>query len=162
MLANGTVVMAKSANSIDKHIGMRVRRTREFREMSQEVFAAELGLSLHQVKKFESGFERIGASQLAAICKSLRVRPSFFFADLKMKGVSKTANRRVNGGSSGVNMETAKDLSAALAALAEEETLRTSPIFDLLRKLEAELRAGRPLAEFPAAHDHEAPDASAL
>jgi hypothetical protein len=90
------------------------------------------------------------------------VRPSFFFADLKMKGGIKTASRRVNGGFSGVNTETAADLSAALAALAEEETLRTSPIFDLLRKLEAELRAGRPLTEIPAANGHKSPDASAL
>ena len=79
-----------------------------------------------------------------------------------MKGGIKTASHRVNGEPGGVSMETAADLSAALAALAEEETLRTSPIFDLLRKLEAELRAGRPLAELPAAHDHQAPDASAL
>lgn len=126
--------MAKSANTIDKHVGMRVRRTREFRDMSREAFAAELGLSLHQVKKFESGFERIGASQLAAICKSLRVRPSFFFAELKAKDGVETAVRRVDGG----------------AALTEE-----SPIFDLLRKLEAELRAGQPLP----APKHGVPDA---
>jgi transcriptional regulator with XRE-family HTH domain len=141
---------SKSANSIDKHIGMRVRRTREFREMSQEAFAAGLGLSLHQVKKFESGFERIGASQLAAICKSLQVRPSFFFADLKVKGAARPTVRPADGGSSvGAGPADAihADLSAALAAMAEQETLRNSPIFDLLRKLEAELRAGRPLGE---------------
>jgi transcriptional regulator with XRE-family HTH domain len=137
---------SKSANSIDKHIGMRVRRTREFREMSQEAFAADLGLSLHQVKKFESGFERIGASQLAAICKSLQVRPSFFFADLKVKAAAKTTVRQADGGSglgAGLADDVHADLSAALAAMAEQETLRNSPIFDLLRKLEAELRAGR-------------------
>jgi transcriptional regulator with XRE-family HTH domain len=125
--------MAKSENTIDKHVGMRVRRTREFREMSREAFAAELGVSLLQVKKFESGFERIGASQLAAICKSLRVRPSFFFAELKAKGAVETAVS-VNG-------------DAALSG--------DSPIFDLLRKLEAELRAGRPLP----APKHDVPDA---
>ena len=133
---------SKSANSIDKHIGMRVRRTREFRGMSQEAFAAELGLSLHQIKKFESGFERIGASQLAAICKSLQVRPSFFFADMKAKGGATVA--RVDGVSNGVDEGMVEDLSAALAALAEQKTLQNTPIFDLLRKLEAELRAGRP------------------
>jgi transcriptional regulator with XRE-family HTH domain len=141
---------SKSANSIDKHIGMRVRRTREFREMSQEAFAADLGLSLHQVKKFESGFERIGASQLAAICKSLQVRPSFFFADLKVKSAARPTARHADGGGSvgaGLADDVHADLSAALAAMAEQETLRDSPIFDLLRKLEAELRAGRPVGE---------------
>ena len=131
---------SKSVNSIDKHIGMRVRRTREFRGMSQEAFAAGLGLSLHEIKKFESGFERIGASQLAAICKSLQVRPSFFFADLKAKGGA-TVARSADGMDGGM----VEDLSAALAALAEQKTLHNTPIFDLLRKLEAELRAGRRL-----------------
>src|SRR5271157_3490437 len=100
--------MAKSANTIDKHVGMRVRRTREFREMSREAFAAELGISLLQVKKFESGFERIGASQLAAICKSLQVRPSFFFAELKPRGGIETAV--VNGGSNVVDTGMAEDV----------------------------------------------------
>jgi transcriptional regulator with XRE-family HTH domain len=133
---------SKSVNSIDKHIGMRVRRTREFRGMSQEAFAAGLGLSLHQIKKFESGFERIGASQLAAICKSLQVRPSFFFADLKAKGGTTVA--RADAASNGADGGMVEDLSAALAALAEQKTLQNTPIFDLLRKLEAELRADRP------------------
>ena len=141
---------SKSANSIDKHIGMRVRRTREFRGMSQEAFAAGLGLSLHQVKKFESGFERIGASQLAAICKSLQVRPSFFFADLKAKGGAHTDARYTDGASNGVGGEMVEDLSAALAALAEQTVLNNTPILDLLRKLEAELRTGRPLKKFSA------------
>jgi transcriptional regulator with XRE-family HTH domain len=143
--------MAKSANSIDKHIGMRVRRTREFRGMSQEAFATGLGLSLHQVKKFESGFERIGASQLAAICKTLQVRPSFFFADMKVTA-------KAEGGSTGVADDVHADLGVALAAMAEQEPLRNSPIYELLRKLEAELRAGRPLAEVSAPK----PDATAL
>jgi len=140
--------MAKSANSIDRHIGMRVRRTREFREMSQESFAAELGLSLHQIRKFESGFERIGASQLSAICKCLQVRPSFFFADLKVKGgVKGDSSVARPETSTGVSDDLHADLSAALAAMTEQQTLRESPILELLRKLEAELRAGRPRAE---------------
>ena len=126
-------------------IGMRVRRTREFRGMSQEAFAAGLGLSLHQIKKFESGFERIGAVQLAAICMSLQVRPSFFFADLKSKPGAATAARSTDGASNGVDEEMVENLSATLAALAEQKALQNTAILDLLRKLEAELRAGRPL-----------------
>jgi transcriptional regulator with XRE-family HTH domain len=141
---------SKAANSIDRHIGMRVRRTREFRGMSQEAFAAGLGLSLHQIKKFESGFERIGASQLAAICKTLQVRPSFFFADMKAKREAGTAARSGDGAANGVDGETTADLSAALAALAEQKALQDTPILDLLRKLEAELRAGRPLQKLAA------------
>ncbi len=135
--------MAKTANSIDKHIGMRVRRTRQFREMSQEAFAAALGVTLHQVKKYEGGFERIGAVELVAICKILHVRPSFFFTDVKTNG---------GGRHSGVEVdfpekEPVFDLGARLVALAETETSRRSPILDLLRRVEAELRAGRPLTE---------------
>jgi transcriptional regulator with XRE-family HTH domain len=131
--------MAKSANSIDKHIGMRVRRTRQFRDMSQEVFAAELGVSLHQVKKYESGFERIGACELAAICRVLRVRPSFFFADVKVRGGDR--KERLEGDSRAKNPS--GDPGGWPVALGEADTARKSPILDLLRRLEAELRVVR-------------------
>jgi transcriptional regulator with XRE-family HTH domain len=148
--------MAKTANSIDRHIGMRVRRTREFRDMSQQAFAAALGVSLHQVKKYESGFERIGASELAAICRVLNVRPSFFFAALKAQG----GDPHDVSARDGLTNDPASDLGARLVSLAGAETPCRPPILDLLRRLEAELRAARPMAAPSAPSVSGVPEAS--
>lgn len=134
---------------------MRVRRTRQFRDMSQEAFAAALGVSLHQVKKYESGFERIGAGELAAICRILHVRPSFFFADVKVRGGGRNAGASASLPAS----DPAADLGARLVELAETETSRRPPILDLLRRLEAELRAARPLSEPVSATASSGPEA---
>jgi transcriptional regulator with XRE-family HTH domain len=134
--------MSKRTSSIDKHIGMRVRRTRLFRDMSQEAFAAALGLPLLQVKKFESGFERIGAGQLAEICRVLKVRPSFFFAELKVQGSAPATASPADAAAAPSSIQ-APDPAARLAELVADDAVRSSPIYDLLRKLEKELRARR-------------------
>ena len=48
-------------------------------QMSQEVFAAELGVTFQQVQKYEKGANRIGASRLQQIAHILQVPVSFFF-----------------------------------------------------------------------------------
>ncbi len=139
--------MAKSTNSIDKHIGMRVRRTRMFRDMSQTQLAAALGVSLHQVKKYEGGFERIGAGRLLEICRIFEVRPSFFFAEMTFNGPATETGVRSSERmqdfvalvkEAAPAMADAGDLSAKLAALAEAARLRNSPVTTILRKIEAE------------------------
>ncbi len=72
--------MAKKApNPIDKHVGSRVRMRRMMLGMSQEKLGDALGLTFQQVQKYEKGTNRIGASRLQQISKTLNVPPSFFF-----------------------------------------------------------------------------------
>ncbi len=79
--------MAKpTTNFIDKHVGMRVRRVRMFREISQAHLAYSLSISLHQLQKYEGGFQRIDAVKLLEICRIFQVRPAFFFDDLRLNG----------------------------------------------------------------------------
>ncbi len=48
-------------------------------KMSQEKLGEALGLTFQQVQKYEKGTNRIGASRLQQISKTLNVPPSFFF-----------------------------------------------------------------------------------
>jgi transcriptional regulator with XRE-family HTH domain len=48
-------------------------------KMSQEKLGEALGLTFQQVQKYEKGMNRIGASRLQQISRTLQVPPSFFF-----------------------------------------------------------------------------------
>lgn len=69
----------KSPNSVDRHVGMRLRMRRLMLEMSQEKLAGQLGLTFQQVQKYEKGTNRIGASRLQQIAAILQVPVAFFF-----------------------------------------------------------------------------------
>ena len=71
--------LKKVPNPIDKHVGSRVRMRRVLLGMSQEKLGEALGLTFQQVQKYEKGTNRIGASRLQQISKSLNVPPAYFF-----------------------------------------------------------------------------------
>lgn len=70
---------AKSPNPIDKHVGARVRMRRMMIGMSQERLGDSLGITFQQVQKYEKGTNRIGASRLQQISRTLGVPVAFFF-----------------------------------------------------------------------------------
>jgi transcriptional regulator with XRE-family HTH domain len=69
----------KVPNPIDRHVGSRVRMRRIMLGMSQEKLGDALGLTFQQIQKYEKGTNRIGASRLQQISRTLDVPPSFFF-----------------------------------------------------------------------------------
>lgn len=69
----------KVPNPIDRHVGSRVRMRRVILGMSQEKLGEALGLTFQQVQKYEKGANRIGASRLQQISRTLDVPPSYFF-----------------------------------------------------------------------------------
>ena len=69
----------KVPNPIDKHVGSRVRMRRVLLGMSQEKLGEALNLTFQQVQKYEKGTNRIGASRLQQISKTLNVPPADFF-----------------------------------------------------------------------------------
>lgn len=71
--------MKKAPNPIDRHVGSRVRMRRVMLGMSQEKLGDALGLTFQQVQKYEKGTNRIGASRLQQISRTLDVPPAFFF-----------------------------------------------------------------------------------
>jgi transcriptional regulator with XRE-family HTH domain len=69
----------KPLNSIDRHVGSRVRMRRMMLGMSQEKLGNALGLTFQQVQKYEKGANRIGAGRLHHISHVLQVPVAFFF-----------------------------------------------------------------------------------
>jgi transcriptional regulator with XRE-family HTH domain len=60
---------------------------RKMLSMSQTDLGAALGLTFQQIQKYEKGTNRIGASRLQQIARTLQVPISFFFDDpLKSNG----------------------------------------------------------------------------
>lgn len=73
-------------NPIDVHVGQRVRLRRRMLGMSQERLAAQLGLTFQQVQKYERGANRISASKLFEIGRTLNVVVGFFYEGLDDPG----------------------------------------------------------------------------
>lgn len=69
----------RSANSVDGHVGSRVRLRRLELGLSQEKLAEQLGITFQQVQKYERGTNRIGASRLHQIALVLQSPITYFF-----------------------------------------------------------------------------------
>ena len=69
----------KAPNPVDKYVGSRIRMRRIMLGMSQEKLGDALKLTFQQVQKYEKGTNRIGASRLQQISRTLNVTPAFFF-----------------------------------------------------------------------------------
>jgi transcriptional regulator with XRE-family HTH domain len=70
------------ANEIDAHVGSRLRLRRLLLGISQEKLGAALGLTFQQIQKYERGANRVGASRLFDLSRTLDVPVSYFFADM--------------------------------------------------------------------------------
>jgi transcriptional regulator with XRE-family HTH domain len=71
----------KHIDPVEKHVGTRVRLRRTMLEMRMETLAKELNLTFQQVRKYETGTNRIAASRLQQISRILEVPVTFFFED---------------------------------------------------------------------------------
>ena len=72
----------RTPNAIDMHVGMRVRLRRRALGLSQDRLAKSLGLTFQQVQKYERGANRVSASKLYEIARTLQVHITFFFEGL--------------------------------------------------------------------------------
>jgi transcriptional regulator with XRE-family HTH domain len=66
----------------DARIGANIRAIRECKRVSRETVGAACGISQQQIQKYESGKNRIAASQLFRIAQILGVPVEDFFAGL--------------------------------------------------------------------------------
>ena len=90
------------ANPVDIHVGGRVRVRRKFLGLSQTDLAVALGLTFQQVQKYERGTNRISASKLFEIARTLKVPVAYFFEGYSQsdagEGFSESqAEQNVNG-----------------------------------------------------------------
>lgn len=70
---------SKKSNWIDALIGKRIRDRREERGLSQESLGRLLAASAQQIQKYESGANRIAASNLFRLAHELRVPVTHFY-----------------------------------------------------------------------------------
>jgi len=63
----------RRATEVDRQIGARIRARRLELQMSQEKLAEALGVTFQQVQKYERGFNRVAASKLFEIARTLDV-----------------------------------------------------------------------------------------
>ncbi len=61
---------------VDVAVGARIRIIRKGKGMSQGTLAKALGLTFQQVQKYERGSNRVSASKLVEIARTLKVSPS--------------------------------------------------------------------------------------
>ena len=83
-------------NPIDLHVGARIRMRRKILGVSQERLAEDLGLTFQQIQKYERGANRVSASKLYEIAKSLRSSVAYFF-----EGLADTASEGMAEGGEG-------------------------------------------------------------
>jgi transcriptional regulator with XRE-family HTH domain len=69
----------RASNSVDGHIGSRLRVRRTSRGMNGEEFSKLVGLNRTDLTAYEAGAQRINASLLLRIANVLDVRADYFF-----------------------------------------------------------------------------------
>lgn len=73
--------MAHAPHAVDLYVGMRIVARRTALGLSQTALAQRVGISAQQVQKYEAGTNRISASRLNAIARTLGQAPGAFFPD---------------------------------------------------------------------------------
>jgi transcriptional regulator with XRE-family HTH domain len=63
----------RAATAIDIYIAAQIRTHRITLGFSQAALGEKLGVSFQQIQKYESGTNRVSASRLFDICKTLKV-----------------------------------------------------------------------------------------
>ena len=64
---------------IDRYVGSKVRARRVGIRLSQTKLGEAIGVTFQQVQKYENGTNRVGASNLFKIAKTLGVDVAYFF-----------------------------------------------------------------------------------
>ncbi len=69
-------------NSIDVHVGARLRQRRTLLGMNQTNLGNAIGVTFQQVQKYENGTNRISASRLFDLSRMFDVPLEYFFGDM--------------------------------------------------------------------------------
>ena len=72
----------QSRHSVDRHVGIRIRKRRQERGVSLKALGRSIGRSLQQVHAYESGANRVCASLLWEFAAALDVPVEYFFEGL--------------------------------------------------------------------------------
>lgn len=131
------------ANSIDAHVGKRLRQRRRLLGLTQQQLAGEVNIRFQQIQKYESGANRISASRLWSLAKALDVPVSYFFDGLNGEETTHFSSSSdhapgTNGSKAPVDVFSTKetiDLVRAFYNLGEEPRRR---LLDLAKAMSGE------------------------
>ena len=112
---------------VDIHVGQRLRQRRWMMGLSQKQLGDLVGLDLEQVKRCETGAERISAGRMWDVAVAMEVPVSFFFEGLEGQAPD-TGEARGDI----LNGEEADELVRAYCAIPEDQRQQ---LFDLARVL---------------------------
>ena len=76
---NGQKAGARQPTALDRQIGVLIRERRAVQKMRQEDLARLLGITPHQLQKYEVGENRIAASRLVECARALGVPVVWFY-----------------------------------------------------------------------------------
>ncbi|KQT69080.1 MULTISPECIES: helix-turn-helix domain-containing protein [unclassified Aureimonas] len=82
--------MSDDIHPVDLRVGQNVRRLRMLRGLSQTSVANAVGITFQQIQKYEKGTNRISASMMHDIAKTLDVDILAFFAETTAESDSKS------------------------------------------------------------------------
>ncbi len=69
-------------DSVDVHVGNRLRLRRTLLGVSQEKLASAIGLTFQQIQKYEKGLNRISAGKLYQLSKVLDISVQYFYDNI--------------------------------------------------------------------------------
>lgn len=72
----------RAPQAVDIHVGNRIRARRKLLGVSQEALADSLGLTFQQIQKYERAANRVSASKLYDIARTLKCGIGYFFEGL--------------------------------------------------------------------------------
>jgi len=84
-------VAEEGPDPIDRHVGTRIRGRRVGLRISQTKLGQSIGVTFQQIQKYESGTNRVGASNLFKIAKALGVEVAFFFEGVTLPDLIPTS-----------------------------------------------------------------------
>lgn len=77
-----TTDILSSADTINRHLGARLRHLRKQRGLSLQTCGDILGVTYQQVQKYEKGINRLSVATLVRIARSYGIAPASFFEGL--------------------------------------------------------------------------------
>lgn len=81
-------------SGVDLHVGYRIRTLRLARGTSQHDLGQLLGVSAEQIQAYETGANRVSASQLMRLSEIFGTEPTSFFEKLLAPSVSPSSEQR--------------------------------------------------------------------
>jgi len=78
--------------TVDSHIGKRLRLRRTMMGLSQDAVAKAVGVTFQQVQKYEKGTHAMNATRLLEFARFMGVSVSYFFEGIEGDGANTSAN----------------------------------------------------------------------